>query len=108
VRRVVARQLRDLGYRIAECDGAAAALEILQTAPVDLLFTDIVMPGGLDGIELARLARERWPMLKIVLTSGFPQSRLDGNDALFGNTALLSKPYRREDLAAVLRAAFER
>jgi PAS domain S-box-containing protein len=106
VRRVVARQLRDLGYRVVECDGPSAALDVLQSERIDLLFTDIVMPGGLDGVELARLARERWPALKVVLTSGFPQSRLDRESAA-GDIALLSKPYRKEDLAAALRVALD-
>ena len=77
----------------------------VQRERVSLLFTDIVMPGGLDGGELARLARERWPGLKIVLTSGFPQARVDGIGELLGSLPLLSKPYRKEELAAVLRTA---
>src|SRR5882762_5925763 len=91
VRRIVLRQLREFGYRVLECDRAATALELLQREPVDLLFTDIVMPGGLDGIALARMAVERWPALKIVLTSGFPQARVDGNGELLGTMQLLSK-----------------
>jgi hypothetical protein len=59
------------------------------------LLTDIVMPGGLDGIELARLARERWPSLKVVLTSGFPHARVDGNGDLLGSLRLLSKSWLR-------------
>jgi CheY-like chemotaxis protein len=105
MRRVSTRQLRELGYRVLECDRAATALDILQREEVDLLFSDIVMPGGLDGVELAHLAQERWPGLKIVLTSGFPQARVDSNGDLLGNLQLLSKPYRREELAAALRAA---
>jgi PAS domain S-box-containing protein len=108
MRRIALRQLRELGYRVVECDRAAAALELLQREPVDLLFTDLVMPGGLDGIALARMAAERWPMLKIVLTSGFPQARVDGSGELLGELQLLSKPYRKEELAAALRAALER
>jgi CheY-like chemotaxis protein len=106
MRRVVLRQLRELGYRVLECDSAVGALELLPREAVDLLFSDIVMPGGLDGIELARAARERWPEIKIILTSGFPQSRLDERD-LLGSLQLLSKPYRKEELAAALRAAFD-
>ena len=104
MRRVSTRQIRELGYRVLECDRAAAALDILQREPVDLLFTDIVMPGGLDGVELAHLARERWPQLRVVLTSGFPQARLGRNGELASLT-LLSKPYHRDELAAALRAA---
>jgi PAS domain S-box-containing protein len=105
MRRVVLRQLRELGYRVLECDRAAAGLELLQREPVDLLLTDIVMPGGLDGVELARLALERWPALKVVLTSGFPEARINGNGEFLGSLQLLSKPYSKEELAAALQAA---
>jgi PAS domain S-box-containing protein len=105
MRRVAMRLLRELGYRVLECDRAAAALELLQNQPVDLLFTDVVMPGGLDGVELARLAQERWPALKIVVTSGFREARTDWNDDVLGNLQLLSKPYSKETLAAALHAA---
>ena len=104
---IVLRQLRELGYQTVDCDRAAAALEILQRERVDLLFTDIVMPGGLDGVALARLARERWPNLRIVLTSGFPQAHVNGDGGIAAELHLLSKPYSTEDLAAALRAAFE-
>jgi PAS domain S-box-containing protein len=107
VRRVVLRQLRELGYRVLEADRAAAAIEMLQHQPVDLLLTDVVMPGGLDGLALARIATERWPTLKIVLTSGFPQARVDSNGEGLGNLQLLSKPYRKGDLAAALRTALK-
>jgi len=106
MRRIVGRQLDALGYRVRECESASEALDLLAREPVDLLFTDIVMPGGTDGVELARLARERWPDLKVILTSGFPQSRLAERISSDG-PQLLSKPYRREDLAAALHAAFE-
>jgi PAS domain S-box-containing protein len=105
LRRIAARQLRNLEYQVLECDRAADALEMLQRQPVDLLFTDIVMPGGIDGIELARLARERWPALKIVLTSGFPQGRLDGSEEALRGVQLIGKPYSRDELAAVLHNA---
>jgi len=108
VRRIVLRQLGEFGYRVLECDRAEMALEVLQREPVDLLFSDIVMPGGLDGIALARMAAERWPALKIVLTSGFPQARVDGAGEILGNMQLLSKPYRRTELAAALRTALAR
>ena len=107
MRRIALRQLRELGYRVLDCDRAASALDILQREHVDLLLTDIVMPGGLDGVELARIARERQPTLKIVLSSGFPQARVDGNGELLGNLQLLSKPYRKEELAAALRATLD-
>jgi len=107
MRRVALRQLQDLGYRTRECDRAAAALELIEREPVDLLLTDIVMPGGVNGIELARLARQRWPALKVVLTSGFPQARVEGAGPLPDGLKLLSKPYHKDELAAAVRAALD-
>jgi PAS domain S-box-containing protein len=105
LRRIVVRQLHNLGYRVIECERAAEAIEILQQQPVDLLFSDIVMPGGLDGVELAELARGRWPGIRIVLTSGFPQDRVDVTGRVLDGVQLLSKPYTQQELAAVLRGA---
>jgi PAS domain S-box-containing protein len=107
MRRIAQRQLRDLGYRVLECDRAATALETLQREPVDLLLTDIVMPGGLDGVELSRIAHERWPRLKIILTSGFPQARVEGDGEVAATMTLLSKPYHKEELATALRTALD-
>jgi signal transduction histidine kinase len=104
LRRVVVRQMRDLGYRVIETGNAPDALEALAREPIDLIFTDVVMPGGTSGYELAHTAMERWPDVKIVLTSGFPDIRLAGSDGL-GNLRLLSKPYRKADLARTMREA---
>jgi CheY-like chemotaxis protein len=101
---VVMHQLSELGYRPIEADGPGAALAVLEREKIDLLFTDVVMPGPLDGIALARQALERWPAIKVVLTSGFPGTKLDNQLGPRGAGAhLLSKPYRAEDLARVLR-----
>ena len=106
LRRVVVRQLGELGYRVIEAEDAQTALRILQSEKVDLLFSDIVMPGGTSGYEIAETVRTRWPTVKIVLTSGFPENRANGG----GNGAglrLLSKPYRREDLGRIIRDALD-
>ena len=103
MRRVVRRQLAELGYRVIEADRAAEGLELLEREDIDLLFTDIVMPGGMSGFDLARQAMARWPMLKVVLTSGFPEAALNGNDGAVAGRRLLNKPYRRDELARVLR-----
>jgi CheY-like chemotaxis protein len=109
LRRLVVRQMDQLGYRTIEAADAAAALKVLDTGErVDLVFSDIVMGGEIDGLELARVVSTEWPHIKIVLTSGFPagadpggkQSRVDG-------FALLSKPYRAADLATALREALQ-
>jgi PAS domain S-box-containing protein len=104
LRRIVLRQLRQLGYRSLEADGPAAALAVLEKEKVDLLFTDVVMPGGIDGIALAKQAVARWPALRVVLTSGFPGTKIDDQlGPLEGAVRLLSKPYRTSDLARLLR-----
>jgi PAS domain S-box-containing protein len=105
VRRIVARRIRHLGYRTLEADRAEAALELLRHAKVDLLLTDIVMPGGLDGVELAHLVRQRWPEIRVVLTSGFPEPRSRVGRAFPTDFQLLNKPYTSEDLARVLHDA---
>lgn len=107
MRRVVLRQLKDLGYRVFEAKNAAAALELFSTEKIDLLFTDVVMPGGMTGLELARTAIVQVPSLKVVMTSGFPESKLDGDGRAVGGMRLLSKPYRKDELARALREAFD-
>jgi two-component system, cell cycle sensor histidine kinase and response regulator CckA len=108
LRRVAVRQLTDLGYRVIETDGAAAALAALGRETIDLLFTDVVMPGKLDGFALARHVAEFWPSVKVVLTSGFPETNINGAaGAPVPTLRLLTKPYRRGELARVLREALE-
>jgi two-component system CheB/CheR fusion protein len=109
LRRVVTRQLGELGYRVLAAENAATGLEMLDRQSIDLLLTDIVMPGGINGRELARRARQRWPGIKIVFTSGFSEVRLNGDAGpLAACTPLLSKPYRKEDLASATREALDR
>jgi PAS domain S-box-containing protein len=104
LRRVVVRQLSELGYRVLEAEYVQSALDILEHEPADLLFTDVVMPGGVSGYELARAAQSRWPNMKVVLTSGFPESKINGTEGMI-NVRLLSKPYRRDDLGRTIREA---
>ncbi len=99
MRRIVNRQLSELGYRVAEVDDAAAALTLLETESFDLLFSDIVLRGPLSGPELALRARRKWPELRVVLTSGFPGRTAQGVDAI---GRLLVKPYRKLDLAQAI------
>ena len=109
LRRVVMRQLGELGYRVLAAENAAAGLKLLDRRSVDLLLTDVVMPGGINGRELARRARQRWPGIKIVFTSGFSEARLNGEAGpLAACKPLLSKPYRKEDLASAAREALDR
>jgi two-component system, cell cycle sensor histidine kinase and response regulator CckA len=100
LRRLVVRQLSGLGYRPIAAVNAAEALSILEREPVDVLFSDIVMPGLLDGIGLAQQVRDRWPAVKVVLTSGFPGTDQLGRQDVA--VRILTKPYRSEDLGAAL------
>jgi PAS domain S-box-containing protein len=106
LRRIVVRQLQGLGYRVLEATGAADALIALESGPIDLLFTDVVMPGGMDGFALAEQALQKQPGIKVILTSGFPQSRF-AKDGVSGAFHLLSKPYRRGDLAVMVRGVLD-
>jgi CheY-like chemotaxis protein len=103
--------LHELGYRVLEAESAAAAIAVLEKARVDLLFTDVVMSGGMSGIDLADQARRRWPETRVLVTSGFPDAKFNGNRDGTGRgrlpvvEGLLNKPYRKEDLARAIREA---
>ena len=109
LRRVVVRQLNSLGYRVLEAKQAEDALEVMELESIDVLLTDIVLPGGKDGVELARQARRRWPSIAVVFSSGFSHVRSDSHAlSLPPGTPLLGKPYRREHLASSVREALSR
>src|SRR5262249_27765049 len=96
LRQLVVLQLTTLGYAIREAENGERALAIREGGePIDLVFADIVMPGKLDGYGLARTVRERWPAIRVVLTSGFPGTRHDGDAAAAADIPLLTRPYRR-------------
>ena len=108
VRLVALKQLENLGYRTLEAENAKEALAILDREPeIDLLFTDIVMPGGMSGSELAREASKRRPGLKVLLTSGYTAHAATNGDHDIEGLELLNKPFRQRDLAEKLRAFFD-
>jgi PAS domain S-box-containing protein len=108
LRRVALRQLSALGYRVKEAGNAKAALATLEAGPVDLLFSDVVMPGGIDGFELAREVLERWPGIRVLLTSGFPGGKVNNEfGPLPQAVRLLDKPYRAAALAEAVRDALD-
>jgi CheY-like chemotaxis protein len=108
VRRAATQQLQELGYTVLEARNAQAALLILQHERVDLLFTDVTMPGGVSGPDLAREAVGKDPALKVLMTSGFTEATMREGESS-SRFQLLSKPYRRQELAQhvhrVLRGA---
>jgi PAS domain S-box-containing protein len=106
VRATVIVQLHGLGYRVREADSAHSALEILDGGDrIDLLFTDMIMPGGLNGKELATKARAKRPELKVLFTSGFPGTSTGPGTRFDDGDVLLSKPYRKLDLAKAVAQA---
>jgi signal transduction histidine kinase len=108
LRRVTVRRLARLGYKIREADDGAAALAILEGgARVDLLFTDIGLPDGLTGYELARLAAQKQPQLKILYTTGYGKVQKRNGDTDYEPRHMLRKPYRSQELAEKIREAIE-
>lgn len=107
VRKVVRLQLMELGYPVLETDNGADAAQMLEHVPdIGILISDMVMPGGMDGRQLARLARQHYPDIQVVLISGYvhggevqggPGQPPEGLEA-----PLLSKPFGKQQLATVL------
>ena len=101
VRSVAVARFEELGHSVLEAESAAAAVELLSgTAPIDLLFTDVVIPGGMGGLDLARRASEIRPGIRVIFTSGYAAS-FNTADDLAGE--FLQKPYRDEDLRRALQ-----
>ena len=104
VRATVVETLGDLGYRVLTAKDAASALSVVESGvPIDLLFTDVVMPGALKSPELARRARLRLPNLAVLFTSGYTENSIVHGGRLDAGVELLSKPYAREALARKIR-----
>ncbi|MFO1059652.1 MAG: PAS domain S-box protein [Dongiaceae bacterium] len=104
VRRHVEGLLSGLGYRvIAAADGPSALSVLRGGEPIDLLFTDVVMPGGMDGGALAEAAQALRPGLPVLFTSGYTEHGIVHHGRLEPGIHLLAKPYRRQELAAKLR-----
>jgi PAS domain S-box-containing protein len=104
VRATVVEMLGDLGYRVLKARDAASALTVIESGlPIDMLFTDVVMPGPLKSAELARKARQRQPDIAVLFTSGYTENSIVHGGRLDAGVELLSKPYSREALARRIR-----
>lgn len=104
VRETVVAMLADLGYRVLQAEDAASALAVIQSGiAIDILFTDVVMPGTLKSPELARKAKERLPNIAVLFTSGYTENSIVHGGRLDAGVELLSKPYTREALARKFR-----
>jgi putative addiction module CopG family antidote len=104
VRETVIAMLTDLGYRTLKAVDAESALTVIDSGiPIDILFTDVVMPGTLKSPELARKAKERLPNIAVLFTSGYTENSIVHGGKLDAGVELLSKPYTREALARKFR-----
>jgi PAS domain S-box-containing protein len=108
VRDYVLAQLHSLGYVTLQAANAAEALAIVAAGtPFDLLFTDVIMPGGMNGKQLADAILKNRPDLRVVYTSGYTENAIIHHGRLDSGVLLLAKPYRKSDLARIIRKALE-
>jgi PAS domain S-box-containing protein len=106
VRQYVMTQVKSLGYTALEAANAAEALVIIDAdKDIDLLFTDVIMPGNMNGRQLADEAARRRPELKTLFTSGYTENAIVHHGRLDSGVLLLAKPYRKSELAKMLRTA---
>ena len=108
VRASVSDQLASLGYAVTEAaDGRAGLSCFEQGPPFDLMLTDVVMGGGLDGPQLAEIVAERWPGTKVLFMSGYSEKTAIDRDRISSDAQILAKPFRKIDLANRLRDALD-
>lgn len=99
--------LRELGYQVIEAKNGAAALDALARGAVDLLFTDVVMPGGMNGRQLADEAVRRQPTLKVLFTTGYTRNAIVHHGRLDAGVQLIGKPYTFDELGVQIRLVLE-
>jgi two-component system, response regulator PdtaR len=98
----VVDQLEEGGFKVFEAPNAGRAIKILEANPdIRVLFTDIDMPGSMDGLKLAAAVHDRWPPIRIVVASGLRKINMD---ALPDNSRFFSKPYNMNEVAATMRS----
>lgn len=104
VREYAVSVLEDLGYRVVEAADVDGALEAVDTLPeIDLLFTDVVLPGSRSGRDLAEMLKQRFPDLPVLFTTGYTRNAIVHNGRLDAKVHLLNKPYTQQELARKLR-----
>jgi CheY-like chemotaxis protein len=104
VRAFSVESLRELGYRVVEAHDGAAALRLIERQPrIDLLFTDVVLPGGMTGAQIAAQARAMRTDLKVLFTTGYARNAIVHHGRLDKGVQLLTKPFSFKDLAAKVR-----
>ncbi len=104
LRKVAVKMLDRLGLQSMQAETAKDALEFLAEEHVDVLFTDIELPGGMNGAELARLAHELYPEVKVLFTTGYAREAILHERGVHEHAPWLLKPYSHQDLARELKA----
>jgi PAS domain S-box-containing protein len=108
LRRLAVQRLEALGYRALVAESGPAAIALLETgSDVDLVFSDVVMPGGMSGFDLVRWIRVHRPSTKVLLTSGYAPESGSEQDAAGGAAPMLRKPYKQAELANAVRLALK-
>ncbi len=109
VRKYVITQIASLGYGTLQAANAAEALKLVESGvPIDLLFTDVIMPGGMNGRQLVETATKLRPALRVLFTSGYTENAIVHHGRLDAGVLLLAKPYRKPELARMIRVALTR
>lgn len=109
VRLFAVKVLHNLGYKTRQAKDAKSALEVISNAPdIDLLFTDIILPGHMDGVALASEIRHRRPGLPVLFCSGYNEHVMTNQNELAAGLELLPKPYRKVELASKVQALLQR
>jgi CheY-like chemotaxis protein len=109
VRKFVITQIAGLGYGTLQAANAAEALKLVESGvPIDLLFTDVIMPGGMNGRQLVETATKLRPALRVLYTSGYTENAIVHHGRLDAGVLLLAKPYRKPELARMIRVALSR
>jgi CheY-like chemotaxis protein len=108
VRKLLVRTLEDLGYAVTQAEDGAAALEILhEDHPVDVILSDVILPGAYSGPNLIGEVARRRPGVKALLISGYASGVLERSEASLEDVKLLQKPFRKGELARSLRAVLD-
>ena len=106
IRLVIAEFLREEGYEVIEAANADEALDVFRSGiAIDLLFTDVRMPGSMDGCELAQRVRAEWPSTPVILTSAYSQSLLSARS--ISEDFVVPKPYRPQAVLTTIKAVME-
>jgi PAS domain S-box-containing protein len=108
VRMYSVEALQELGYRVFEASDGPSSLQLLERNPhIDLLFTDVVLPGGMTGAQLAAQARGRWPKLKVLFTTGYARNAIVHHGRLDPGVQLITKPFTIAELATRVREVLD-